>query len=98
MPAQDADRAGVVERPVNDRLELRRQHVVLLVVEVELCHPLGHRQPIEALQQVDSKQRVIGRRQSLVDPLHELIPTSLGDRVALGDRAFAALVSDEPSA
>ena len=82
---------------MNDRLELRRQHVVLLVVEVELCHPLGHREAIKPLQQVDPKQRVIRCRQRLIDALDELIPASLGDGVALHDGTFAALVPHKPS-
>ena len=46
---------------MDDRLEFGLQDVVLLLVEVELGHPLGHRQPVEPLEQIDPQQRVIRR-------------------------------------
>ncbi len=96
VPAQDADRAAVAEVAVHHGLELGREHVALLVVELDLLHPLGHRQPVEALEQVDPQQRVVRGREGVVDAVDEPVPAAPGDRVALGDRALAALVADEP--
>ena len=97
MPAEDADGAGLIEPAVRDGLELGREDVALLVVQLELVEPLGDRLAVEAREPVGAEQRVMGLWQRLLDAVDELVPAALGDRVPLGDRPGAALVADEPA-
>ena len=53
VPAKNADRPGVVQPAVGQRLQLSPQHVALFRVELELVDPLGDRKRVEAGQQVD---------------------------------------------
>ena len=97
VPAEHGDRAGVVQMPVGERLELRPEDVVLLLVQVELVDPLCDRLAVEAGELVDRVERIVRQRESLVDSGDELVPAALGDGVAIGYRARAALLAGEPA-
>ena len=96
VPAKHADGAGLVQRAVGERLQLGPQHLAVLVVEVELVHPLGDREPVDPRQLLDREHRVVRVRQRPLDAVHELQPAAVGDRVSLGDRPAAPLVADVP--
>jgi hypothetical protein len=96
VPAQDRDGAGLGQASVGDGLELGGQHVVGLVVEVELREPLGHRQPIEPFELAERGERRVWLGQRLPDAVDEPVPAAQSDRVALLDRAGAALVAHVP--
>ena len=60
MPAQDADRARVLQPAVGERLELCPQHVAVLLVEPELFDPLGDRHPSKRASAVDARSGSCG--------------------------------------
>ena len=96
VPAKHAHGARLLERPARERLELGDQDVPLLVGQLELVHPLDDRHPVEPRQAVDVGERVVRERKQLLGARDERVPPTLGDRVALGDRAGAALLTDVP--
>src|SRR6185312_10017773 len=83
--------------PVRQRLELGGEHVALLLVEVELVDPLGDRLRVESRELVAGQERIVGKRERLLDAVHEPVPPALGDLVSPRDRAGAPLVSHEPA-
>ena len=96
VPAKHAGGARLVQRAVGERLQLSPQHLAVLVVEVELVHPLGDREPVDPRQLIDRERRVVRVRQRPLDPVHELQPAAVGDRISLGDRPGAPLVAHVP--
>ena len=96
MPAQDRDRAGVLERCVRQRLELRLEHGTLLLAQLELVEPVGDRQPVEPRQHVQCVKRIVRVRERVADAVDEAVPAPLGDGVPLGDRPLAPLAAHPP--
>ena len=86
VPAEHRHGARLVERRVGQRLELGVQHLVLLVREVELRHPLGDREAVEAREPVAPEQRVVRLRQRVVDAVDERSQP----RAAIASRSLAA--------
>jgi len=82
---------------VCERLELGGEDVALLVVQIELVHPFGDGLAVEPCKAIAREERVVRKRERVLDAVDELIPAALGDRVPLGKRSWVALVADEPA-
>jgi hypothetical protein len=70
---------------------------VLFLVELELVETIGDRQPVDAREPVEGKQRIVRIREGVEDAVDEAVPASLGDRVPLGDRPLAPFAADPTS-
>ena len=90
VPAQHADRAGVVQVAVGERLELGREHVALLGVEPSSSMRCLDRLRVERRERVEREERIVRARQRARRRLDEAVPGALRDRVALLARARCA--------